>query len=159
MFTISRNSLFLGLLYRGLSVWWILNNLFSLHSICQQRYHVPRFMLIFQIKLLLKIRYLDHNFCKLFSKSETYGRKSILIVFVVVVFQELAFFKFTDTYQKGSSSIFFLENVFSNLLLTSKNNIEIQFHRLSFAATIIKKFHIGTYVRCIGSLIEKKNYT
>ena len=72
-----------------------------------------------------------------------YERK--LILTVLVVFQELAFFKSTDTYKKGSSSIFFQENVFSNLLLTSKNNIEIQFHRLSFAATIIRKFLISMY--------------
>ena len=123
-------------------------------------YHVPRFILIFQIKLLLKIRYLDHNFCKLFSKSEMYERKLILTVLVVVVFQELAFFKSTDTYKKGSSSIFFQENVFSNLLLTSKNNIEIQFHRLSFAATIIRKFLISMYhdvfYRYILSDLQKK---
>ena len=89
-----------------------------------------------------------------------YERKLILTVLVVVVFQELAFFKSTDTYKKGSSSIFFQENVFSNLLLTSKNNIEIQFHRLSFAATIIRKFLISMYHDVfIGILsdLKKKN--
>ena len=108
---------------------------FSLHSICQQRY-VSRFILIFQIKLWLKIRYLDHKFCKSFSKRETYGRKLILIILVEVVFQELAFFKSTDTYLQERQFFNFFQKMYFPIFYW-RRKIILKFNFIDFRLQLL----------------------